>query len=157
MRIKNKLDCIYKNFKLMIYKNVFKGLKDNTDDGLSSSDYFCLECVYLLDKPTISEFANFLDISSPNATYKVKQLIKKGYIKKEKSKNDGREYRLVPTDKFYKFYGSKANYGEVIMNNIEKSLEKDDVKKMDKVLDVIIDKVFKPKKKRKKKKARANA
>ena len=32
MRTKNKLDCIYKNFKLMIYKNVFKGLKGKTDD-----------------------------------------------------------------------------------------------------------------------------
>ena len=149
MRTKNKLDCIYKNFKLMVYKNVFKGLKDRTDDSLSSSDYFCLECIYLLDNPTISEFAAFLDISSPNATYKVKQLIKKGYIKKEKSKKDGREYRLVPTDKFYKFYGSKANYGEMILNNIEKSLEKDEVKKMDKVLDVLIDKVFKPSKKKK--------
>ena len=148
MKTKNKLDCIYKNFKLMVYKNVFKGLKDKKDDTLSSSDFFCLECVYLLDNPTISEFANFLDISSPNATYKVKQLIKKGYIKKEKSKQDGREYRLVPTEKFYKFYGNKANYGEVIMNNIEKSLEKEDMKKMDKVLDVIIDKVFKPTKKK---------
>lgn len=149
MKTKNKLDCIYKNFKLMVYKNVFKGLKDRTDDSLSSSDYFCLECIYLLDNPTVSEFAAFLDISSPNATYKVKQLIKKGYIKKEKSKKDGREYRLVPTDKFYKFYGSKANYGEMILNNIEKSLEKDEVKKMDKVLDVLIDKVFKPSKKKK--------
>ena len=55
----------------------------------------------------------------------------------------------MPTDKFYKFYGSKANYGEMILNNIEKSLEKDEVKKMDKVLDVLIDKVFKPSKKKK--------
>ena len=72
--------------------------------------------------------------------------------KKEKSKHDGREFRIVPTEKFYEFYGHKANYGEVIMNNIEKSLEKDDMKKMDKVLDVLIEKVFKP---RRKKKARA--
>ena len=150
MRTKNKLDCIYKNFKLMIYQNVFKGLKDKTDDSLSSSEYFCLECVYLLGNPTISEFADFLEISSPNATYKVKQLIKKGYLEKKKSKNDGREYRLTPTDKFFKFYDSKANYGEVILNNIEKSLEKEDVKKIDSVLDVLIDKVFKPVKKKKK-------
>ena len=153
MRTKNKLDCIYKNFKLMIYKNVFKGLKGKTDDSLSSSEYFCLECVYLLDNPTISEFADFLDISSPNATYKVKQLIKKGYIEKVKSKKDGREFRLTPTDKFFKFYGNKANYGELIMNNIEKKLEKEDVKQIDNVLDVLIDKVFKPVKKRKKAKA----
>ena len=86
MKTKNKIDCIYKNFKLMVYQNVFRHLKDKEGGELSSSEYFCLECIYLLDNPTITEFANFLDISSPNATYKVKQLIKKGYIKKEKSK-----------------------------------------------------------------------
>lgn len=150
MKTKNKLDCIYKNFKLMVYQNVFKHL-NRDEKELSSSEYFCLECIYLLDNPTISEFASFLDISSPNATYKVKQLIKKGYIKKERSKRDAREYRIVPTEKFYEFYGNKANYGEVILNSIEKSLEKDDVKKMDKVLDVLIEKVFKPKKSKRRK------
>ena len=39
------------------------------------------------------------------------------------------------------------------MNNIEKKLEKEDVKQIDNVLDVLIDKVFKPVKKRKKAKA----
>ena len=73
-------------------------------------------------------------------------------MKKEKDKKDGREYRLCPTEKFYKFYGDKANYGDLIMSNLEDSLEKDDVKKIDKVLDVIIKKVFnKPKKVKKKK------
>lgn len=148
MKIKNKVDCIIKNFKLMIYQNVFKELKDKTD-SLSSSEFFCLECIYLLDKPTISEFAEFLDVSSPNATYKVKQLIKKGYIQKVKSKKDGREYRLVPTDKFFKFYGDKANYGDVIMSNIEKSLEKDEVKRIDNALDVLLKKAFNGKKKKK--------
>lgn len=157
MKTKNKLDCIYKNFKLMVYKSVFKELKDK-NDSLTSSEFFCLECVYLLDNPTISEFAEFLDISSPNATYKVKQLIKKGYLKKEKDKKDGREYRLYPTEKFYKFYGDKANYGDLIMSNLEDSLEKDDVKKIDKVLDVIIKKVFnKPKKVKKKKLLKSKA
>ena len=152
MRTKNKIDCIYKNFKLMVYQSVFKDLKEKENGELSSSEFFCLECIYLLDNPTITEFANFLDISSPNATYKVKQLIKKGYIKKEKSKHDGREFRIVPTEKFYEFYGNNANYGELILKNIEKSLEKDEVKKIDKVLDVLIEKVFKP---RRKKKAKA--
>ncbi len=149
MRTKNKIDTIYKNFKLMVYQNIFKKLKEREGEELSSSEFFCLECIYLLDNPTITEFANFLDISSPNATYKVKQLIKKGFIKKEKSNHDRREFRIVPTEKFYEFYGQKANYGEVILDNLEKSLEKDEVKKIDKVLDVLIDKVFKPKRKKK--------
>ena len=149
MRTKNKIDTIYKNFKLMVYQNIFRKLKEREGEELSSSEFFCLECIYLLDNPTITEFANFLDISSPNATYKVKQLIKKGFIKKEKSKHDRRESRIVPTEKFYEFYGQKANYGEVILDNLEKSLEKDEVKKIDKVLDVLIDKVFKPKRKKK--------
>ena len=103
MKLKKSVNKFYKKIKLIIYKNMFHRISDK-EESLSSSEYFCLECIYLMGNPTVSQFANFLDISSPNATYKVKQLIKKGFITKEKSKKDGREYILVPTQKFFDFY-----------------------------------------------------
>ena len=115
---------------------MFSRIKDK-EEALSSSEYFCLECIYLMGNPTISQFANFLDISSPNATYKVKQLIKKGFITKEKSEKDGREYILVPTQKFYDFYESKEDY--VIVNDLKRSLDKKESKKMDKILKILTD------------------
>ena len=34
MRTKNKIDCIYKNFKLMVYQSVFKDLKEKENGEL---------------------------------------------------------------------------------------------------------------------------
>lgn len=135
MNIKDKFDDFYKKIKLMFYKNIFAHLKEE-EEVLSSSEYFCLECIYLMDKPTISEFAEFLDISSPNATYKVKQLIKKGFISKERSESDGREYLLVPTQKFFDFYESKDN-GSVNVQELKQNLGKEDSKKVDKIVSIL--------------------
>ncbi len=136
MKLKKSVNKFYKKIKLVIYKNMFSRIKDK-EEALSSSEYFCLECIYLMGNPTISQFANFLDISSPNATYKVKQLIKKGFITKEKSEKDGREYILVPTQKFYDFYENKEDY--VIVNDLKRSLDKKESKKMDKILKILTD------------------
>lgn len=46
------------------------------------------------DRPTVNEFASFVQISPPNAAYKVNSLIRKGYLKKVQSQEDKREYRL---------------------------------------------------------------
>ncbi|MBP3431613.1 MAG: MarR family transcriptional regulator [Clostridia bacterium] len=137
MALKKKFNSIYKKFKLMLYRNMFKRIKDK-EETLSSTEYFCLECIYLMDKPTISQFAAFLDISSPNATYKVKTLIKKGFIQKEKSKNDGREYLLIPTQKFFDIYENKEE--DISVKEIKQNLTKDDSKKVEKLMKILTDK-----------------
>ncbi len=117
---------------------MFKRIKDK-EENLTSSEYFCLECIYLMDKPTISQFAEFLDISSPNATYKVKSLIKKGFISKEKSQKDGREYLLVPTEKFFKIYGYKDDEANIAV--FKKDLNKSESKKINKILNILTEKI----------------
>jgi DNA-binding MarR family transcriptional regulator len=115
---------------------MFDRIKDK-EEALSSTEYFCLECIYLMGNPTISQFANFLDISSPNATYKVKQLIKKGFITKEKSEKDGREYLLVPTQKFFDFFENKDDY--VLMSDFRENLTKKECRKIDKIMKILTD------------------
>ncbi len=132
-----KFNAIYRKFKLIFYRSMFKKIKD-TDETLSSAEYFCLECIYLMDKPTISQFAEFLDISSPNATYKVKILMKKGLITKERSSKDGREYLLVPTQKFFDMYENKDETKTI--DNMRKSLNKSESKKMEKILNILTEK-----------------
>lgn len=56
-----------------------------------------------LNRPTISEFADFLGISQSNASYKVSCLQKKGYVERRQSESDGREYHLVLTKKYYDY------------------------------------------------------
>lgn len=63
-----------------------------------------------MGKPTINEFASFVQISPPNAAYKVNSLIKKGYLKKVQSENDRREYFLVVTQKYKDYYNISYSY-----------------------------------------------
>jgi len=135
MKIKKSVGKFYNKIKLAIYKSMFKKIKDK-EESLSTSEYFCLECIYLMGKPTISQFASFLDISSPNATYKVKQLIKKGLISKEKSEKDGREYLLVPTQKFFDLYENKED-NSMIVNDIKNQMNKHESVKVDKIVELL--------------------
>lgn len=139
MAIGRKFNAIYRKIKLGIFRNMFKHLKKG-GESLTSSEYFCLQCIYLLDKPTISQFAEFLDISSPNATYKVKTLIKKGLISKEKSEKDGREFLLVPTQKFFDLYEGKE-YDENEIKSFKKNLSKNENKKMEKILNILTEEI----------------
>lgn len=136
MKIKEKVAKFYKKIKLAFYKNMFH--RSEQHDELSSSEYFCLQCIYLMEKPTISQFANFLNISAPNATYKVKQLIKKGYIIKEKSKEDKREYVLVPTEKMLNIFREKDK--SLSVNQIKECMDESEQKQMDAIIDMLNEK-----------------
>ncbi|MDO4754474.1 MAG: MarR family transcriptional regulator, partial [Bacillota bacterium] len=87
---------IYDKFKLNFYKNIFKAFAKK-DDTLTVTESFCLEVIYSLKNPTISELSKYLGISQPNTTYKVNELIRKGYVVKKQDENDKRRVKLYPT------------------------------------------------------------
>lgn len=136
--MQEKFEQVYKLLRLNLYQQVFKTLSiENTD--LSTSEYLCLESIFLLDKPTVSEFANYLGISSSNAAYKVRQLMHKGYIEKVNSKKDARVYSLVPTTKFHEFYKRNSLYVTEIFKTLEKTLGKDEINQLESVFDKVLD------------------
>ena len=90
MLLKSFID-VYTKFKLHFYKKVFESLQDG-EASLTTVETFCMEIIYAINKPTINQFAKLANISSPNAAYKVNNLIKKGYLKKVQSKEDKREF-----------------------------------------------------------------
>ena len=77
-----------------------------------------METIQALGRPTISEFAAFMRISLPNATYKVNSLVKKGYIQKKQSQEDQREYHLEVTQKYLDYYSISVTYMVEVMNRI---------------------------------------
>ncbi|MEN6338766.1 MAG: MarR family winged helix-turn-helix transcriptional regulator [Clostridiaceae bacterium] len=95
---------LYKNLRLVHYRNLFTQLKEKAG-SLSATEAFSAEVIYLLDHPTISEFAAFLGISQPNASYKVNALVTKGYLERVGSDDDRREAHLNVTRKFLDYYG----------------------------------------------------
>lgn len=98
--IEHKVFKLYEQTRMELYRKIFNQVKERSG-SLSAMEIISLEVIYALNRPTISAFARFIGISQSNATYKVNSLVTKGYITKEASSEDGREFILQPTEKFY--------------------------------------------------------
>lgn len=89
-------DRVYTKFKLHFYRAVFARFQ-NREASLTTVESFCMEIINALGHPTINEFSSFVNISPPNAAYKINNLIQKGYVTKRQSPDDKREYHLYVT------------------------------------------------------------
>lgn len=72
---------VYSKFKLHFYQKVFERWQDR-EASLTTVETFCMEIINAAGEPTVNEFARLANLSSPNAAYKVNNLVKKGYLKK---------------------------------------------------------------------------
>ncbi len=132
---------VYTKFKLHFYQNVFEKWQDR-EASLTTVETFCMEIIYYFGKPTINEFAKMANISSPNAAYKVNNLIKKGYIKKVQSQEDKREYHLEVTEKYKNYYNISYDYVNVVMERIKERFSEDELKTLEKILSVMSDELM---------------
>ena len=127
---------VYDKFKLKFYRGVFELVRER-EGSLSAMEAISLEVINLLAEPTVGQFADFLNISQSNATYKVNNLIKKGYLERQNSRTDRREYHLVLSEKFYKYIGLLSSYEHVVMERIKERFPREDVDKLDQMLEII--------------------
>lgn len=127
---------VYIKFKLHFYQKVFEKLQ-NREASLTTVETFCMEIIYAMGNPTVNEFAKIANISSPNAAYKVNNLVKKGYLKKVQSKEDKREFHLEVTEKYLNYYNISYNYLETVMKRIEERFTPEEAKALEHMLDVI--------------------
>jgi len=104
-----ELSNLYRRFRLMNYRSLFDRIREK-DGSLSATEAYAVDVIYLLEDPTIKDFSAFLNISQPNASYKVNSLIGKGYIQRLPSPDDGREFRLRVTEKFFRYYDRKTRF-----------------------------------------------
>ena len=134
--IEEKFDEIYKAFRINLYRHIFSilGQREST---LTASDFFSVEIIYLMGNPTITEFANALCISQPNATYRVKSLIDKGYVVKcgTDKKNT---FRLSVTEKFMRYYHIDMAYGRYIFNQLKKKFNEEELLKIEGIFEKFI-------------------
>ncbi|MCR5226412.1 MAG: MarR family winged helix-turn-helix transcriptional regulator [Eubacterium sp.] len=122
---RNPLSAVYSKFRIHYYRDVFRRI-NSRELSLTTTEVYCVEIIHSLGKPTIQEFANFIGISSPNATYKVNSLIKKGYVEKVQSDTDKREFYLDVTDKFYRYYNINEKYLDIVEERLKKDLSKEE-------------------------------
>ncbi|AHD04437.1 MarR family transcriptional regulator [Paenibacillus larvae] len=89
------LNDLFEDFYMKLTMSFYKNASQNQTvdiENISAVEMSCLEVVYFLKNPTYSELAEFLNISQPNATYRINKLIKKGYLEKFNDKKDKRVY-----------------------------------------------------------------
>ena len=139
--LKDNFINVYDKFKLRFYRSVFELVRER-DGSLSAMEAFSLEVIKMLDNPTVGQFADFLNISQSNATYKVNNLIKKGYLERQNSTNDRREYHLVLSEKYHNYMDLFTAYQHTVVERIEKRLSPEDLQKFDEILKVISDELM---------------
>ncbi len=125
--LEDDLHNIYLKLKLYYYRRIFRKIAENEKDTLTALEAFCAEAIYGLGHPTLTEFANFINVSQPNAAYKIANLERKGYVQKTKSSEDGRIVRISITDKFLQLYGTSERYVSILAKRLERKYSKEEL------------------------------
>ena len=90
------IEALFRKYRLFCYQKLFAAVREKPG-SLSATEAFSADIIHLLGSPTISQFAETIGISQPNATYKVNQLAAKGYLHKTVQAHDRREIVLTET------------------------------------------------------------
>ena len=134
--LKNAFFNVYTKFKLHFYQEIFRRFQDR-EASLTTVETFCMETIQALGSPTVNEFATFMRISPPNAAYKVNSLVKKGYLTREQSDDDKREYHLCVTQKYLDYYNISYQYLTKVMGRIEARFSPEEVAQLERMLHII--------------------
>ena len=134
--IQENFDVIYKKCRIELYRHIFSIIGKH-ECSLSATDFFSVETIFLMGNPTITEFAKALSISQPNATYRVKSLIDKGFIEKVET-NKRTTFRLQVTDKFMKYYHEEMGFGNLIFEKLSKHFSEEELVQVDKIFEKFI-------------------
>lgn len=139
--LQDAFNKVYTKFKLNFYTKFFERAQER-EASLTTVETFCMEIIYSMNKPTINEFARSANISSPNAAYKVNNLIKKGYLRKVQSENDKREFHLEVTEKYVDYYNINYSYIGKVMKRMENRFTPDELKIIERALVIMCDELM---------------
>ena len=128
---------IFEKFEMQFFRRIFDLVRER-EGSLSAMEAFSIEIIKMLDNPTVGQFADFLNISQSNATYKVNSLMKKGYLVRQNSSTDRREYHLVLSEKYYRYEELMTSYEHTVIERIQERFSPEDLKKFDEMLGIKI-------------------
>ena len=131
--LKENFTQVYDKFKLEFFRRIFELVRER-EGSLSAMEAISIEVIHALHEPTIGEFAEFLNISQSNATYKVNNLIKKGYLVKQNSETDRREYHLVLSEKYYGYTDIMRSYVETVLGRMEDAFPTEELERFSETL-----------------------
>ena len=126
---------IYTKFKLHFYQTISK--RKTVDASLTIFEVFCMEGILALEEPTIAQFGRLMNLSTPNAAYKVNNLVKKGYVERVQSQTDKREYHLKPTQKYLDEYHVSYSYLDTVIARAREHFSEEELEKFAQMLEFI--------------------
>ena len=127
---------VYTKFKMNYYRKIFSRF-ETREAHLTAVETFCVEVIHALGEPTVNEFAQYVSISQPNATHKIQNLIKKGYVEKIQSDSDRREFTLKVTDKYFQYYNVSNNYVLTVMKRMRERFSTEEIATFTNVLRIM--------------------
>ena len=131
--LSKEIQDLYKKFRLMNYRGLFGRIRER-DGSLSATEAYAADVIYLLEEPTITRLAETLGISQPNATYKVNNLVAKGYVTKTISEGDKRECRLGLSEKFYSYYNASTQFIDRAVESLQEQFSPEELRLFGKML-----------------------
>ncbi|MDD4850089.1 MAG: MarR family transcriptional regulator [Gemmiger sp.] len=134
--LEQAFSAVYTKFKLHFYQKVFARF-ETRDATLTTVESFCMEGIMAMGEPTIAEFSRMMQISTPNAAYKINSLVQKGYVEKLQSHTDRREYHLRPTQKYVEYFSISYAYLHTVIERVKERFPTEDVEKLESMLTVI--------------------
>lgn len=132
---------VYTKFKLHFYQQIFSKF-ENREATLTTVESFCMEVIMALGHPTIAEFSNMMHLSTPNAAYKINNLVKKGYVEKVQSTTDKREYHLYPTRKYVDYYSISYAYLQKVVDRAKQRFAPEELQKLEEMLRIVSDELM---------------
>ena len=119
--------------RLVIYRRLLR-----RTGQLSAADSFAADIIYLLEQPTLTQFAGEMGISQPSASYRVNELAQKGVVEKVISPRDRRECRLRVGAEYRKKTLDAPGRVEALMGELTRRFTRQELETTAAVLDAFL-------------------
>ena len=124
---------LYRRMRLVIYRRLLR-----RTGQLSAADAFAADIIYLLEQPTLTQFAGEMGISQPSASYRVNELAQKGVVEKITSPRDRRECRLRVGAEYRKKTLDAPGLVEALMGELTRRFTRQELETTAAVLDAFL-------------------
>ena len=124
---------LYRRMRLVIYSRLLR-----RTGQLSAADAFAADVIYLLEQPTLTQFAGEMGISQPSASYRVNELAQKGVVEKVISPRDRRECRLRVGAEYRKKTLDAPGRVEALMGELTRRFTRQELETTAAVLDAFL-------------------
>lgn len=124
---------LYRRMRMVIYRRLLR-----RTGQLSAADAFAADIIYLLEQPTLTQFAGEMGISQPSASYRVNELAQKGVVEKVISPRDRRECRLRVGAEYRKKTLDAPGRVEALMGELTRRFTRQELETTAAVLDAFL-------------------